>query len=123
LWPTRYASTAAQARDDVFLSWDGRESEIAADMRELPSYARDLPGIEAVRASLSARIRTVITPERLKLNWSECGEHELYDLNADPLEIHNLAMLASFGPTMRELGGRIRRWQHHTGDSLSLPPI
>ena len=49
--------------------------------------------------------------------------YELYDLNADPYEMQNLAIESSSRDRMRELAEKIRKWQQRTGDDLVLPDI
>ena len=51
------------------------------------------------------------------------GEHELYDLSQDPLEVENLAGRPASRPKMEELAAKIRAWQERTGDRLVLPEL
>ncbi|HAU39076.1 MAG TPA: hypothetical protein DCX07_15355 [Phycisphaerales bacterium] len=120
----------AEPARDVFVEWNGTDSGIwdAAAARgwlekALPQDLADLGSPEQIARSVQAPSRTVITPDGWKLNVSACGEHELYDLNADGLETRNLAARPDQRPRMRELLGRIRQWQRRTGDDVKLPEL
>ena len=60
---------------------------------------------------------------RWKLNVSTSGEHELYDLQADPAELHNAFGDPGNRVVTHDLYGRLLRWQRATDDTLSLPEI
>jgi len=68
-------------------------------------------------------VRSVVTPDGLKFNWSALVEHELYDLTKDPGETTNLVDVREMRPVVLGLADRIRRWQERTGDSLGLPTL
>jgi arylsulfatase A-like enzyme len=55
-------------------------------------------------------IRTIRT-SRWKLNWYDSGHQELYDLQADPQEVRNLASDGGSAEVRRELEGRLNRWR------------
>lgn len=57
---------------------------------------------------------TVITPDGWKYNWSSFGQHELYDLNDDPLESKNLARRRSHHSLIKKLQREIERWKART---------
>jgi len=54
------------------------------------------------------------------MNASEAGDHELYNLNEDPLEVHNLASDPAEKERMEDLLGRIEKWQEETGDTVNI---
>ncbi|MCD6469887.1 sulfatase-like hydrolase/transferase [Candidatus Bathyarchaeota archaeon] len=57
---------------------------------------------------------TIITPEGWKYNWSSFGQHELYNLNEDPLETNNLIKNESYSPLVKRLQKEIERWKTRT---------
>ena len=84
------------------------------------------PAAETILRAMAARQRT-IRSGRWKLTVDEFGEHELYDLEADPLETRNLLFArrlqadgtaaAAVGPLWR----RLQEWQQRTADPVTLP--
>jgi arylsulfatase A-like enzyme len=99
---------------EVFIEWnewDGirpvwHPQRGAADPGETPP-----PSIDA---------RT-IRQGRWKLSLYATGEAELYDLQADPEEIHNAFWDPATAGVVASLSERLRRWQRETGDALPLP--
>ena len=69
-----------------------------------------------------AAMRT-IRRGRWKLNVSTSGEHELYDLRADPEELCNAFSSPGNHDMHRDLYARLLRWQRETEDTLTLPEI
>jgi arylsulfatase A-like enzyme len=99
------------APDDVFIEWNG-EVHVAAwtDARTVTPPPEDA-------------VRTVVTPDGWKLNWSARGEHELYNLNEDPIEVRNLARQRASWARMQDLAAEVRAWQARTGDTAALPAL
>ena len=104
---------------DVFIEWNGDSvGSYGSDGRPLPDeLASKYDAAEVLRA-IEDPIRTVVTPDGWKLNWSVLGEHELYNLTEDPLETKNLAARPDMRPQIEALHSRIRRWQERTGDCV-----
>ena len=96
--------------EDVFLEWSGSDGHTGASLGEAE-----------VNKSLGEPLRSVITAERWKLNVYERGQHELYDLNADPHELTNLYGQPEQRNRIDDLTAGLRRWQHQTGDEIDLP--
>jgi arylsulfatase A-like enzyme len=110
---------------DVFVEWNGPDASIIGGGRgdlPLPEGA-ERPAPDDVAAAVRDPVRTVVTPDGWKLNCSPLGEHELYDLNADPWETTNLAWRGELRGRMGDLAGRIRHWQTRTGDTVELPTL
>ncbi len=66
--------------------------------------------------------RTIIAADGWKLNLSDADRGELYDLNSDPHEQHNLFDGPQQSERVRDLTGRIHAWQQATGECLALSP-
>jgi choline-sulfatase len=83
---------------DVFVEWNGGGKKAAADA-----------------------VRSIVTTDGWKFNCNVGGDHELYNLNEDPIEVYNLAFRSEMQPKTGELLVRIRAWQKRTGDTVTLP--
>jgi hypothetical protein len=59
-------------------------------------------------------------PEQL-LFAPERAPEELYDLDADPFEVKNLAADPSHEAVLKEMRGRLDRWMEETGDQGRVP--
>src|SRR6185503_2025280 len=59
-------------------------------------------------------------PEQL-LFAPELAPEELYDLEADPFEVRNLAADPAHEATLKEMRGRLDRWMEETGDQGREP--
>jgi arylsulfatase A-like enzyme len=106
---------------DVFIEWNGPNSGIVGEARKrfaVPEGMRGKITSDQLEASITDPVRTVVTPDRWKLNWSSLGEHELYNLRDDPYETRNLAMFPDYRPLIEELMAKIRDWQRRTGDTV-----
>ena len=66
---------------------------------------------ERIAQAIRDPVRTIITPDLWKFSLSTLGEHELYDLRADPLERRNLAFEADQQARVGDLTRRVRLWQ------------
>jgi arylsulfatase A-like enzyme len=67
--------------------------------------------------------RTIISPDRFKLNLSPVDQCELYDLDSDPDERINLFDLPEQQARIRDMAARLRAWQARTSDTAELPAI
>ena len=97
--------------NDVFVEWNGTSEE-------LPDRFLGSPKINRM---LALPWRSVITPDRWKLNLCAGDRCELYDLNTDPDEMNNLYDGPAQIDRVRDMAARIRIWQHETGDTAPLP--
>ncbi len=107
---------------DVFIEWNGHNNGLGDVIGHVsvPQEIRDLAGMDEIVSAITDPVRTVITPDGWKFNCSPRGEHELYNLNDDPIETDNLAG-PDTAPLMGALADRIRAWQARTGDDVALP--
>jgi arylsulfatase A-like enzyme len=95
--------------NDAFVEWNGMGD-------------RNL-GSPAINRMVAVPWRSVITPERFKLNLSPGDQCELYDLVHDPHEMHNLFDEPSHKDRIRDMAARIRVWQDDTADRMTLPAV
>lgn len=108
--------------DDVFVQWNSPAfGEPCPENPTQPDYAKPIASAEEAHEAHAADKRTIVTPDGLKLNVATNGDHELFDLAADPLETHNLIGDRDQADAVRGLTDRIRRWQESIGDERELP--
>ena len=95
--------------NDVFVEWTGIGD-------------RNL-GSEAINRMVAVPWRSVIAPDRFKLNLSPGDQCELYDLENDPHELRNLFDEPAHRDRICDMAARIRMWQADTGDDMLLPAV
>ncbi|HEU5315079.1 MAG TPA: sulfatase-like hydrolase/transferase, partial [Chloroflexota bacterium] len=101
----------------VVFEWSGAQGDLGADGHRYDP---------AVVGKAGAPQRT-IRVGRWKLTVDVAGEHELYDLESDPLERRNLmwgdrlGRHAGAAEAVGDLWERLRGWQARTADGLELP--
>lgn len=68
------------------------------------------------------RIRTVVTQDGWKLNWSEkdMDQSQLFNLKDDPMELHNLYDAEKYQEKVQTLKEWIKTWQQETGDTVKM---
>ncbi len=113
---------------EVFIEWNGPNTGVTADRMGPPNVPPELVELagapaDQIAAAFGDPVRTVVTPDGWKLNCSPLGEHELYHLSDDPLELRNLFWQSSLQPVARRLLERVRAWQKRTGDAVALPEV
>jgi arylsulfatase A-like enzyme len=106
------------AAGEVFVEWNGPPGYPKRDERP-----ERLDEPEAVKRRLAAPEARTIRRGRWKLNVHASGEHELYDLEDDPDELHNAFYDRGNGAVIEMLLERLLGWQRRTGDSLALPEV
>lgn len=116
-------SPTADATGDVFLEWNGPNNGLGDKVGsvQLPEWMSEAADPAVIRAAVTDPVRTIITADGWKFNCSPAGEHELYDLNADPGETHN--RYTENRTLARRLTDRLRAWQARTGDTVELPAL
>ena len=65
--------------------------------------------------------RSIVSPDRWKLNLYVDDRNELYDLRTDPAELRNQYDDPNQRSRIREMRGHFAAWQKSTGDPLTLP--
>jgi arylsulfatase len=103
------------AADDVFIEWHGIDG---ADKWAVPYYPKDQ--MDDVCKIVGAPVRTIVTRDGWKMSLSGAGEHELYNLSADPLETKNLYSSGDADAIIETLTRKIRDWQDRTGDEVEF---
>lgn len=99
--------------DDVFIEWNGpngRPGKLFEGGVPLTKWA-----------AVQGAWRTIISADGWKLALSRHDRCELYDLNDDPHEQHNLFDDPAHLPRIIEMTSRVRQWQIRTGDDEPLP--
>jgi len=120
----RLAEEGGRCDDEVIIEWNGSNNGFSNQGLKdgVPEWLEGLGTMDELNAALTDSVRTVVTPDGWKFNCSPLGEHELYNLSADPLETTNL-----FGPDQldrcRQMRHRIIRCQRQTQDVVELPTL
>ena len=125
LKPTLETGAAPQSKN-CFIQWNVDKEKKATDT-ELELGA-EFGTPKEIQASMTDEIRTVVTQEGWKLNWSASGEHQLYHLKQDPVEKFNLLRETSnsgINPQAKakELSDLITDYQEKVNDPLELAEI
>ena len=116
----------ASSEANVFLQWNGPNSGIVGEGKgefQVPAPLRGIVAADELEEAVTDPVRTVITPEGWKLNYSPRGEHELYNLGSDPGENKNAFGQKELEPLVEALADQIIQWQKRTGDNVVLPPL
>jgi arylsulfatase A-like enzyme len=100
---------------DVFVQWQTGPARAYRPARMQPGMER-YGSQEQITAAMHERVRTVVTRDGWKFNRNGLGLHELYDLNADPLERNNLAADPTQRDRVADFQQRIAAWQRRVGD-------
>lgn len=115
---------ASGVGDDVIVEWQGPNNGMGDTIGQvqLPEDGWAFADRDELISACTDPVRTILTADGWKMTVSPTrGEHELYDLNADPGETTNLAGDPSQRDRMNDLLARIKTWQETTGDAVSLP--
>ena len=93
----------------IFVEWNGQDGH-------------PMPGEAEVNLALVSPWRTIVTPDRWKLNLSAHDQCELFDLTHDPYELVNLYDDPAQQTRVQALTAQIVAWQEATHDELPLTP-
>jgi arylsulfatase A-like enzyme len=104
-----------QMADPVYLEWNPFP-DWESQLEDCPEWA----GSEDCRDAVQTSIRTVVTPDGWKLNWSSMDKSQLFGLEEDPKEKENLFYEEAYAGKVRELQGLIKGWQARTADLVSI---
>jgi len=106
-------SENAGSKRNIFIEWNGPNSGISG---RIPSELEEGVSCDELEKAISDPVRTVITPDGWKLNYSPRGEHELYNLFKDPKEAVNVFKLKENKPIIDKLVNLIIQWQKANKD-------
>ena len=108
---------------NVFIEWSGSNSGISnleKEKTEIPDFMAQLASREELDKALRDPVRTVITSEGWKLNHSPLlGQHELYNLKNDPLELNNLFGVPEHAKRVADLRRLLAQWGEKTKDTVA----
>jgi hypothetical protein len=108
------------------IEWNGPNSGIVGESThkvKVPEGLAETVSPEELLAAVTDPVRTLVAADGWKLTLSTRGEHELYNLAADPGETTNLTCDPRHAGRIREMAGKIRGWQQRTGDTVELPGV
>ncbi len=97
--------------NDVFIEWLGTDG-CGGSQTCIPESLRErIPDKNTLNKYLGDKVCTLISPSGWKYNWSPLGEDELYDLNTDPGEMHNLAFEPDQKYLIADMRKKITEWK------------
>jgi choline-sulfatase len=118
LRPLLEAGDAAPDEADVVFEWNG---PFAIQHLERLRERGHLEGINPDDPRLTKVESRTIRRGRWKLTLHASGEHELYDLQSDPGEMHNAFWDSGVKDVIAALTEGLRRWQRETKDDFVIP--
>lgn len=105
----------ADVQDPVFIEWNPFK-DWQSEAKLCPEWASQ----DSCDLAVQTQIRTVVTQDGWKLNWSSSDKSQLFNLNDDPMEVDNLYYKSSHQQKVKELKDAITQWQETTGDNVSF---
>ncbi len=98
--------------ENIFIEWAPNRTKIKKGTSLAPR--------RLVKRAIGESTRTVISPDGWKLCLRDKDLNELYSLNEDPLEAHNLYSNRQYRAVISRCAGEIHRWQEAVHDTLKL---
>ena len=98
--------------EPVFLQW-------SPDKEKINKHTK-LASKDQIKQAVRESTRAVVSPDGWKLCLRDKDKNELYNLNDDPDERHNLYYTNTQAGVVGKLTDQIRLWQQRTGDSLKV---
>jgi len=102
----------ASERENVFLEWAPNRTKVKKGTK--------LARRRLVKRAVEESTRTIVTQDGWKLCLRDKDLNELYNLNEDPSETHNLYSDRQYASVMSRLTGEISRWQESASDKLKV---
>ncbi len=129
-----FSDPAAKVHDRIFAerNWHDYAACARAVRSEQFKYIRNYdadrpltPPADAVRSPTFEAMRNLRDQGKLSAEQSTCFEHprpaeELYDLETDPDELHNLAREPGHASVLTEMRKALAAWQQETGDRIPV---
>ena len=108
--------------DEVVVEWNGSDGALRSyvNERNMPDFLSEIATCEEMVDAVNDPVRTVITPDGWKVNFSLRGDHELYNLNDDPGEQVNLIARPEHRTVIHDLWQRLVAWQKRTNDPVTF---
>ncbi|MGC9318577.1 MAG: sulfatase-like hydrolase/transferase [Armatimonadota bacterium] len=107
--------------EDVVIEWNGPDNAaLGPNQHQMPPHLENVTTYDEAMDSITAPVRTIVTPTGWKLNCSAIGEHELYSLREDPGETENLIDDPAVEELVADLWDRLQRWQDRMDDDARL---
>jgi arylsulfatase A-like enzyme len=100
------------ASENVFIEWAPNRTKI----KKGTSLARR----RVIKKAVEEFTRTVVSRDGWKLCLRDKDLNELYNLNDDPWETHNLYSDRQYASLISRRAGEIHRWQERANDKLRL---
>jgi arylsulfatase A-like enzyme len=129
-----------RGEEPVFIEWhpgrgdDGGGKEGEAPSGDVPEAGRNDAAIaellaadpkvskEEVQRAVGARTRAVIDAPGWKQCLSDADKHQLFQLDRDPWETHNLFYSGRHDDVIRRLAREIHAWQKRVEDPVAVEP-
>jgi hypothetical protein len=97
---------------NVFMEWSPNRVKVMKGTKLAPR--------RTIKRAMNESTRALISPERWKLCLRDQDLNELYNLEADPIEAHNLYYQPDYRAIIEQGRRDILSWQQTTGDTLKL---
>jgi arylsulfatase A-like enzyme len=107
----------AEARPDAPKGESDRTEEMSRVLAEAGAASP-----EVAQRAIRANTRAVISPEGWKLCLSDGDRHQLFHLERDPEEMHNLFHGGFHDDVVRRLTRELHRWQERVKDPVTVEP-
>jgi len=98
--------------ENIFIEWAPNRTKIKKGTSLAPR--------RIIKRAVEESTRTIICPDGWKLSLRDKDLNELYNLNDDPLERHNLYSNGDYAAVIARCRGEIHQWQETNHDKLKL---
>jgi arylsulfatase A-like enzyme len=102
----------SMAPESIFMQWSPNRIKVLKGTR--------LAKRSAVKRAINESTRTVVLPDGWKLCLRDKDINELYHLQKDPTEQHNLYYNQSYEEIVKRGTGEIHRWQEKVSDRVKV---